>query len=157
MVLPSLVTGGGICLPFVSRSSKSFVLSSSPPFLFKSPLLIHLTRGPWFFCLGGKFRECSSAEFAWRMGIYEEHETRSPIFELFLRSAAREYLSGASGYDFCGTIANRAFHSSVSQESHIKSLIHRLLHRLITFSIKHKRHGDKFKSLNLFFLWSIVT
>ena len=53
------------------------------------------------------------------MGIYEENETQLLVFDLFLRSVPREYLSGASGYDFWGTIANGAFHSGVLQESHI--------------------------------------
>lgn len=90
--------------------------------------------------LGGKYRECSLIELAWCIRIYEEHKTRSPAFELFLRSAVREYLSVAFGYDFWGT-----------------SSIHRLLHRLITFSIDHKIHGDKVTCLNLFFLCIIVS
>lgn len=110
-----------------------------------------------FFRLNGKFRECSLVEFSWHMGIYEENKMRSPAFELFLTKVVREYLSGVNGYNFWSTIANGAFHSGVSQESHIRSPIHRLLHRFITFSINHKRHGDKVTSLNLFFLWSIVT
>lgn len=108
-------------------------------------------------CLGCEYMECSLSKFAWRMGIYEQQETQLPAFELFMRTAAREYLSGASGPDFWSTIANGVFDSGVSQESQIRSLIHSLLHRLIGFSMNHKRHGDKVTSLNLFFLWSIVT
>lgn len=66
------------------------------------------------FHLGDEWMECSLTEFAWRMGIYQEHETRSLAFKLFLRSTIRDYLSGVSGYDFCGTVANRVFYSSVS-------------------------------------------
>lgn len=32
------------------------------------------------FCLGGEYMECSLVEFAWRIGLYEAHETMNPIF-----------------------------------------------------------------------------
>ena len=91
-------------------------------------------------------------DFSWRMDIYDENETRSPVFDVFLRSTAREYLPGVSGYDIWTTIANGAFHSGVSQETYIQSSIYQLLRRLVTFSINHKKHADKVTSLNLFFL-----
>lgn len=95
-------------------------------------------------------------EFSWRMGIYDESETQTPAFDIFFRTVVREYLPLVIGYDFWATIANGAFHWSVLQESHIWSPIHRLLHQLVTFSINHKKHGDKVTSFNLFFLWSII-
>lgn len=39
----------------------------------------------------------------------------------------------------------------------IRSPIYQFLHRLVTFSINHKHHGDKVPTQNLFYLWSIVT
>lgn len=41
-----------------------------------------------FFRVSGQYRECSLVKFAWRMGLYEQHEAMSPIFDKFLRSVA---------------------------------------------------------------------
>ena len=46
-----------------------------------------------FFCLMGEYQECKLAQFSWRMGIYDQNEKRYPIFDIFLRSAAREYFT----------------------------------------------------------------
>lgn len=43
------------------------------------------------FHFGGQYRECSFVEFAWRKGLYEKHETMSPIFYRFLRLATWDY------------------------------------------------------------------
>lgn len=49
------------------------------------------------------------------------------------------------------------YDTKFSQESYIRSPIHRFMNCLITFSINHKRHGEKIPSQNLFYLWSIIT
>ena len=108
------------------------------------------------FRLGGEYRECSLVEFSRRMGLYEAHETITHEFILFLRDATQVYADGVSGPEFWSNIATGVFNSGVSPESSIKSPIHRLIHHLITFSIHHKRHGDKVTKSNLFFLWCIL-
>lgn len=72
------------------------------------------------FHLGVQYRECSLVEFAWRMGLYEQHQAMSPNFNRFLRLVTRDYSQGVNGYGFWTTIANGGFHSWVSQESKIR-------------------------------------
>lgn len=43
------------------------------------------------FRLGGQYRECILVELAWMMGLYEQHEALSPLFDIFLRAVARDY------------------------------------------------------------------
>lgn len=85
------------------------------------------------------------------MGLYEAHETITLVFSAFLRGAVQEYSRDMSGYEFWSNIVVGNFNSGVSPESDIKSLICRLIHRIITFSIHHKKYGDKVTKINLFF------
>ena len=39
------------------------------------------------FRLGDEYQEYRLAEISWRMGIYDDNETRSLVFDIFLRSA----------------------------------------------------------------------
>ena len=90
-------------------------------------------------------------EFSRGMGLYEAHD-----FVLFLRDAIRGYANGVSGPKFWSNIAAGVVNSGVSPESSIRSPIHSLIRRLITFSIHHKRNGDKVTKVNMFFLWCIL-
>lgn len=91
------------------------------------------------FRLGGEYGERSLVEFLWMMGLYEAHKAMSPEFTMFLREVARAYEGRVPGPEFWSNIASSVFNSSVSPESSIKSPIHRLIHRLITFSIHDKK------------------
>lgn len=62
------------------------------------------------FCLGGQSWERGLAELAWRMGLYEQQEAMSHIFDIFFISDARDYSTGVNGYGFCKTIENGGFH-----------------------------------------------
>lgn len=73
------------------------------------------------FCLVGEYRECSLSEFAWRMSLYEAHETMTPIFAALLRAVVREYFGGVSRYEFWSNISVRNFNLGVSPESNIRS------------------------------------
>lgn len=108
------------------------------------------------FRLGGQYQECNLDELTWTKGLYEQHESMSPKFDIHLGSDEGEYSNGVNSYGFWTIIANGAFNSGISQESHIWSPIHLPIHSLVTFSINHKKHGDKVTSLNLFFLWRIL-
>lgn len=55
---------------------------------------------PLVFRLGGQYRACSLASFAWRMGLHKQHEAMPPIFDRFLRLAARDYSQCVNGYTF---------------------------------------------------------
>lgn len=107
------------------------------------------------FQLGGQYQECSLAELAWRMGFYKQHVSLSPQFDIFLQATAQDYSKGVYNYGFWTTISKGNFKSMISQESHIRSPIHSLIHNIVTFLINHKKHGNKVTSLNLFYLWSI--
>lgn len=112
--------------------------------------------GAIMFRLGGQYREFSLAELVWRMGLYEEQDHMYPPFNIFLRLATQDYSPGVNGYGFWMMIENGAFNSGVSQKSHIWSPIHRLIHRIVKFSINHKKHGEKATNLNLIFMWSTI-
>lgn len=68
---------------------------------------------------GSQFIEGSLAEFVRRMGLYEQHEEMSPIFDTLFRAAAHDYSYRINGYGFLTIIANGRFHSVVSQKSQI--------------------------------------
>lgn len=109
------------------------------------------------FRLGGIYREYRLLEFAWRMGLYTEAETQSPTFILFLQYCVRDFTIGMIDVQFWRTITNFEYSPRDFREGHIRSLVHRFLHRLIIFTINHKHHGEKVSSQNLFYLWSIIT
>lgn len=44
------------------------------------------------------------------MGLYEQQEAMSHIFDIFFISDARDYSTGVNGYGFCKTIENGGFH-----------------------------------------------
>ena len=83
-------------------------------------------------------------------------EAMTPEFAMFFREAARDYENRASRIALWNNIASGIFNFGLSPESSIRSRIHRLIHRFITFSINHKHHGDKVTKQNLFFLWCIL-
>ena len=73
------------------------------------------------------------------MGLYEQHEAMSPQFDMFLWAMARDYSEGVNNYGFWTNIASSNYYPSISQESQIWSPIHRLIHRIVTSSINHKK------------------
>lgn len=73
-----------------------------------------------------------------------------PHFPLFLHDTCPYFTSGTQYLEFWRTIANYQYDSKDMQETYIRSLIHRFLNHLITFSINHKRHGDKVPTKKLF-------
>lgn len=109
------------------------------------------------FRLGGVYHEFSLCEFAWRMGLYTEIETESPFSVPFLHGCVRDFTPGIFYVQFWRTIANHEYNPHDASERKIRSPVHQFLHRLITFSINHKHHGDKVPIQNLFYLWSLVT
>ena len=109
------------------------------------------------FRLGGVYRECSLREFAWRMGLYTEVETQSPFFIPFLLGCVRDFTPGTLDVQFWRGISNHEYNTRDSSESQIRNPVFRFLHRLITFSINHKHHGDKVPIQNLFYLWTLIT
>lgn len=109
------------------------------------------------FKLGGYYRECDHAEFAWGMGLYCHYEVVSPQFASFYHVTRRGFQPEEQDITFWQQIANRTYETKSAQESYIRSPIHHFIHRLLTFSINHKQHGDKVSRKNIFYLWSIIT
>lgn len=109
------------------------------------------------FCLGGEFRQCSIAELAWRLGIYDQNENMSETFESFLEQCHKDLPEGVVASTWWNTIANQVYIPSSAQEGMIRSPIHRLIHRLIASSINMRKDDDKVPTLDIFYMWSIIT
>lgn len=87
------------------------------------------------FCLGGEFLQCSIAELAWRLGIYDQNEIMFEAFESFLEQYHKDLPEDVVASTWWTTIANRVYIPSSAQEGSIRSPIHRLIHGLIASSI----------------------
>ena len=80
------------------------------------------------FSLGGELRQCSIAEFSWRLGIYDQSVMLTEDFEAFLENSHKELPEAVVASTWWNTIANRVYIPSTAQEGHIRSPIHRLIH-----------------------------
>ena len=108
------------------------------------------------FCLGGELRECSVAELAWRLDIYNRSESMTEAFGVLLENCDTKFLEGVNGTNWWTTIANSVHIPSVAQEGDIRSAIHRLIHRFISSTINMRKDYDKVRNLDLFLLWCIL-
>lgn len=54
-------------------------------------------------------------------------------------------------------IENGAYDKGTAKESDIRSPLPRLLHRLITNAINRREEGDKCPTIDVFFLWALIT
>ena len=109
------------------------------------------------FSLGGEMRQCSMVEFSWRLGIYDQDMSMTDYFEAFLENTYKELPEGVVASTWWSTIANRVYIPSTAQEGHIRSPIHRLIHRFIASTINMRKDGDKVPTLDIFYMWSIIT
>lgn len=109
------------------------------------------------FWLGEEYQKCSLVEFVWRMALFGRNKVMFAWFSLFLHVTSHDFSVGTQDLVFWRMITNRMDNSKYSQESHIRSPVHRFIHCLITFRINNKGHGDRISSQNLFYLWSIIT
>lgn len=107
------------------------------------------------FWLGGQYWECSLVDLAWMISLYEQHIALSP-FDMFLWVVTIDYSNGVNNYGFQSTITNDNYNLGISQKRQIRSPIHNLIHRIVTFRINHKKYVDKVTSLSLFYLCSIM-
>lgn len=78
-------------------------------------------------------------------------------FVIFLNHFHKTFPDGINDANWWSTIANGTYIMGTAQEGDIWSPIHQIIHRLITFSINQRKEGDKVSSLDVFFLWSIIT
>nr|KAJ0186087.1 hypothetical protein LSAT_V11C900488620 [Lactuca sativa] len=95
------------------------------------------------FSLGGELRQCSIAELAWRIGIYDQNVILTEDFETFLEQCHKDLPEEVFASTWWNTIANRVYIPSSSQEGHIRSPIHRLIQRLIASTINMRKDDDK--------------
>ena len=78
-------------------------------------------------------------------------------FNIFVDHYHKFFLDGISDANWWNTIVNGTYISWTPQEGDIRSHIHWLIHRLITFTINQRKEGVKVPSLDVFYLWSITT
>lgn len=109
------------------------------------------------FCLGGERRECSVAELAWRLDLYNRSEAMTKDFGVFLDTCHMDLPKGVNGANWWTTISNGVHIPSVAQEGDIRSTIHRLIHCFILSTINMRKDANKFPNQDIFFLWSILT
>lgn len=87
------------------------------------------------FMLRVEFRECSTVELAWRMGLYEQNVAMAGAFGIFLEKCHKESPNGEDAARWWNTIANGVYIPSAAQKASIRSPIHRLIHHFILSSI----------------------
>ncbi|CAI9283615.1 unnamed protein product [Lactuca saligna] len=85
------------------------------------------------FCLGRQRRTLSLADFALRKEVYLPSEAH------------------------WNEIAYEAYKKGTTQESDIHSPLHHLLHCLITNTTNQRQEGDKCPTMNMFFLWALIS
>lgn len=109
------------------------------------------------FSLGGELRQCNMAEFSWRIGIYDQSTMLNEDFEAFFEDCHKDLPEAVVASTWWSTIANRVYIPSSAQEGHIRSPIHRLIHRFVASTINMRKDDDKVPTLDIFYLWSIIT
>lgn len=78
-------------------------------------------------------------------------------FGTFLDHCHKDLPDGVVASTWWNTIANRVYIPSSTQEGSIRSPIHQLIHHLIAWSINMCKDDDKVLTLDIFYLWSIIT
>lgn len=91
-------------------------------------------------------RECTVAELACRARIYTEEETADPYF-LPILAACTTHPDEAAIW---AEVSDIAF-SIAATTSTIRSLIHRLLHRIVSCTLTQRTGGDKVPKKDLRF------
>ncbi|CAH1417055.1 unnamed protein product [Lactuca virosa] len=108
------------------------------------------------FCLGGKRRTLSLADFTLRTHIYLPSEVHSEAYEQYIARCI-QITKGFKAETHWNEIENGAYDKGTTQEIDIRSPLHRLLHRLITNTINQRQEGDKCPTIYVFFLWALIT
>lgn len=113
-----------------------------------------MEKGNITFCLGGERRELTLAELAMRtyiyIYIYLLTEVHIDSYLEFITGSIK-VTKGFKAETYWQDIANGTYHKGTTQESDIRSPIHRILHRFITNTINQKQEGDKVPTLDVFF------
>lgn len=108
------------------------------------------------FQLGGEPRSMSLVEFAIAVGLYTEDETANPHFLDHLLSARVQKFNAMELAEHWGLVGNFDFGGRPSY-THIRNPRHRLIHRLLAFSIAARREGpEKVHQPDMFYLGCIV-
>ncbi|GJU83325.1 hypothetical protein Tco_1285690 [Tanacetum coccineum] len=110
------------------------------------------------FQLGGTRRSMSMRQFILALGLYTEEEINNNLFGLFCDACFRNRPNNYNLTDYCIGITTRNHYDSRHPPSYttIKSLIRRLVHRLLTLSVAGRHNArEKFTLEYLFFLHSM--
>lgn len=102
------------------------------------------------FCLVGERRECSLAELAWRLDLYDQYEGMTKGFSIFVDHYHKFFLDGISDANWWNTIANGCiFHEPLNRVTFGHISIDLSTASLPSPSTK-ERKGIKFRALMCF-------
>lgn len=95
--------------------------------------------------------QCSLVDLTWGLDLYNHFEALTEGFHAFL-DHCHKHLSGYVGYsDSWTTITNAVYVPRTTPKGKIRTIVHRFIHKLITFSINQKKEGDRVP-IDLFFV-----
>ncbi|CAI9268294.1 unnamed protein product [Lactuca saligna] len=109
------------------------------------------------FCLGGQRRQIHLCEFTWRLDIYNCSDALSLEFVFFLEHYHKRLPEGITKSAYWTEIPNGLYIIGSAPKKKIRKVVHRFIHRSITFSNNQKMEGDWVLKLDVFFLWCIIT
>lgn len=113
--------------------------------LFKSITGMSQTRELYNLDLGGKHES-----EVWQN---LEFELRFIVKKILQAHGLGDFPDEFCSYEFWATIANGVYDPGTSREIQIWSPVHCFIHRLITYSMNHKKGGHKVLKWDLFYIW----
>ncbi|KAI3509183.1 hypothetical protein L1887_24260 [Cichorium endivia] len=111
----------------------------------------HLIR----FRLGGQSRERSLRDFSRRTEIYTEAEVGNIHFQPFLITCITDQPQRVADEVVWAEMSNEQFDAGEAKESQFRSPLYRLMHRLISTSVTHRRGCEKV-SRDMFYMWALL-
>lgn len=109
------------------------------------------------FGLGGVSKECSATEVAIRFEVYTADETRNIHFLTFLADCDTGRPAVYNENTFWAEITGGVYIPYTARGKRILSTAHRLMHHLISISLTHQKNNERVPSIDLFFLWTLIT
>lgn len=108
------------------------------------------------FQLGGRPRSMTMEQFIVALGLHTSAEVRKSSFKKYFEEGERICPSKSSFVEYWSTISNQPLIGASPSYTTIRDPITRLIHRLISYSIRGRREGqEKVNTVNLFYLHSM--
>ncbi|PWA53697.1 retrotransposon Orf1 [Artemisia annua] len=108
------------------------------------------------FRLGGSYHHCSVKEFGVRMGLYPQALADNNNFLRFLKSGEVAPAKDFNYARFWSRIAQGRYDIRHLREMHISSPIHRILHKMISYSITSRSDTSSVTKMDLWYLSNIL-